>query len=419
MKNLVYVQILVLFIYLLVMIFYFMKIAKSKSVRIASFNSVILFSLVTVLVYASYVMLTPPVLSLKGNEMVTVNVFDDYIDEGYQLVYPGKSLKVSIENHVDSNKIGVYDVKYSINYHNKKVAVTRKVQVVDDEKPTIKLNGANEVTIVQGTKYKEAGYVAEDNYDGDITNKVKVTDNIKDELGSYEVIYTVKDSSGNTYSTKRIVNRIIANNGVIYLTFDDGPSSTTPKILDILKKENIKATFFIVNYSSGYEDIIKRIVKEGHTIALHSYTHNYKLIYSSEEAYFDDLLKLKAKVKETTGIDTNIIRFPGGSSNTISMFNEGIMTRLVKEVKDKGFHYFDWNVDCGDAGGARTSIDVYNNVMNNLSIKRSNVVLMHDFGNNNKTLNALESIIEDSKAKGYSFSKITYDTPMVVHSVSN
>ena len=229
----------------------------------------------------------------------------------------------------------------------------------------------------------------------------------------------MEDSSGNIYSTKRKVKRIKSNKGIIYLTFDDGPSGTTSKVLDILKSENIKATFFVVNFSSGYEPVIKRIANEGHTIALHSYTHNYKLIYSSKNAYFDDLNKLKNKVKSVTGVDSYILRFPGGSSNTISNFNKGIMTLLTKKVKEQGYHYFDWNVDSRDAGGAKNSDAVYNNVMKNLNPNRNNVVLMHDFANNNKTVEALERIIKDAKNKGYKFSNITYNTPMVTHGVNN
>ena len=113
------------------------------------------------------------------------------------------------------------------------------------------------------------------------------------------------------------------------------------------------------------------------------------------------------------------MRFPGGSSNTVSSFNKGIMSTLVKSVKGRGFHYFDWNVDSRDAGVARNKTEVYNNVINGLSKNRSNVVLMHDAGSNIKTLEALPEMIKTMKNRGYTFSKITYDTPMVVHFVNN
>ena len=417
MNGIVYL--LIIFVCAIVVCLCYLNTRKIKLTNKLIFNFILIVLLIISSIYIIHSVTLKPILSLNGNKIVTINVFNDYVDEGYSVTNLNKKMKVIMNSDVNTNVIGIYDVKYSINYNKKEISAIRKVKVVDEEKPAIKLKGKNEITLIQGIEYKEPGYTAEDNYDGDITNEVVVTDNIKDEVGEYEVIYTVKDSSGNTYFTKRKVNRISGNNGVVYLTFDDGPSGITPKVLDILKKENVKATFFIVNYSTIYDDIVKRIIEEGHTIGLHSYTHNYKLVYSSEEAYFNDLEKLKTKVKQTTGFDSNIIRFPGGSSNTISRFNNGIMTRLVKMVKEDGFHYFDWNVDSGDAGGARNSTDVYNNVINNLNIKRNNVVLMHDLGNNLKTLNALESIIKDAKAKGYSFDKITYDTPMVVHGVNN
>lgn len=419
MNMMLYIMISIILVYVVIMFFSVLKILKKKSIKKIILFDIISFIVLLGIMFICYYSNNIPTIKLRGDKIVKINVFDNYVDAGYDVINSSKNMKVTVENNVDSDKVGIYDVEYTIKHFNKEIKEVRKVQVVDEEKPTIKLLGETVITLGIDSKYNESGYTASDNYDGDITKKVKVTDNIKDEIGKYEVIYTVEDSSGNVFSTKRIINKINDNNGVIYLTFDDGPSSATSKILDILKENNVKATFFIVNYSKWYEDVVKRIVDEGHTIALHSYTHNYKLIYSSEEAYFDDLLKLKSKVKETTGIDANIIRFPGGSSNTVSKFNKGIMTRLVKKVKEEGFHYFDWNVDSKDAGGAKDSSDVYNNVMNNLNKNRNNVVLMHDLGHNIKTINALTSIIKDSKSKGYTFSKITYDTPMVVHGVNN
>ena len=133
----------------------------------------------------------------------------------------------------------------------------------------------------------------------------------------------------------------------------------------------------------------------------------------------DNIIKLQEKIKTTTGYNATITRFPGGSSNTVSKYNPGIMTTLSKEVLARGYKYFDWNVSSGDAGGAKTKDDVYNNVTKALRKDRANVVLMHDFNGNYKTLNALEDIIDFGLKNGYTFSKITEDTPMVTHSVSN
>lgn len=420
--NWLYVGIYVLVILLLVLLISFIFISKKVSIKIVVFSAIVIFTLLLFAGYYGYKILKKPILKINGDEIVNISVFDKYNDEGFEVVHQDATKLrklVKVDNTVNTNKVGKYEVNYSLSYLGKDIYATRIVNVIDEISPTIELKGNSEITLSRGIEYVEQGYTASDNYDGDITDKVKVESNILDEVGKYEILYSVEDSSGNNYSIKRIVNRLNNNNGVIYLTFDDGPSSNTTKILDILKNENIKATFFIVNYSPSYESIIQRIVNEGHTIALHSYTHDYKIIYASEEAYFNDLISLKNKVKNTTGLDTNIIRFPGGSSNTISSFNNGIMSRLVKAVKEQGYHYFDWNVDSRDAGVAKNSTEVYNNVMKGLIPNRSNVVLMHDLGYNVKTVEALKKIIEDSRNKGYSFAKITDDTPMITHRVNN
>ena len=419
MDGLLIFEIVILFIYFVIFVLSVVAIKKKKNIKKILLVSIFFVFVTTAIEQVVYYKFTVPILNIKGERIVEINVFSDYKDEGYELEHPNKDLNVHVDSNVNTEKVGIYDVIYSVNHMNDKISKTRKVKVVDNEKPTIELIGSDEILLLEDSIYEESGCKANDNYDKDITDKVKITNNIKNDIGEYEVIYTVSDSSGNTYSIKRKVKRIKSNTGIIYLTFDDGPSSTTSKILDILKKENVKATFFVVNFNSGYEQVIKRIVNEGHTIALHSYTHNYKLIYSSENAYYDDLLKLREKVKDVTGVESNIIRFPGGSSNTVSMFNKGIMSILTKSVKEKGYNYFDWNVDSRDAGGARNSTEVYNNVMKNLNKNRNNIVLMHDSHNNNKTVDALERIIIDAKNNGYRFSNITMNTPMVTHGVNN
>ena len=209
--------------------------------------------------------------------------------------------------------------------------------------------------------------------------------------------------------------------GVIYLTFDDGPSaSITPKVLDILKKENVKATFFVLNYSKANEKLIKRIVNEGHTIGIHGYSHVYSKIYKSKTAFLNNVYSLQEKIEKLTGVKTKYMRFPGGSSNTVSRhYSKGIMSRLVGEMLGRGFRYYDWNVSSGDAGGAKTSNDVYRNVTKNLSKKRGNMILCHDFSGNTKTLNALPKIIKYAKKNGYTFKAIDDGTPLYMHPVNN
>lgn len=361
-----------------------------------------------------------PELKLLGKKEINLSLNEKYTDPGYKIVPNNKKYKVVIDNNIDENKTGSYEVKYSLQVKNKIINKVRKVNVIDNISPKITLKGSNNIKLYESSDYEEPGFIAFDNYDGDITKNVIVQNDIKGEIGDYKITYIVEDSSGNKTMVTRNVKILDKkkNIGTIYLTFDDGPSNNTSKILDILKQEDIKATFFLVNFNSSYNPVVKRIYDEGHSIGIHSYTHNYKLIYSSVSAYFDDLNKMNDKIKTITGSDTKLLRFPGGSSNTISSFNKGIMTTLVKEVTNAGYHYFDWNVDSSDAWSARNSNDVYNNVINNLK-KGTNIVLMHDLSSNEKTVNVLEKIIKDAKEKGYIFANITMNTKEIHHGINN
>lgn len=210
------------------------------------------------------------------------------------------------------------------------------------------------------------------------------------------------------------------NKSYAYLTFDDGPSQITNQILDILKENNVKATFFIIHSGNYNKTTLQREVREGHTIGLHAYDHNYAIAYKDDNSYLDGIDRLRAKIKADTGVDSHYIRFPGGSSNTISKrYSKGIMSRITKIAKQRGYKYFDWNVDDDDAGSAKTSDDCYNNVIKELRPNRSNIVLMHDFGTNKKILGALPRIIDYCKKNGYIMLPINDNTPEIHHGISN
>lgn len=181
----------------------------------------------------------------------------------------------------------------------------------------------------------------------------------------------------------------------VYLTFDDGPSSNTPAILDILDRYGVKATFFVIN-SGANNKYMKDIVDRGHQIALHSYSHDYSKIYASDADYFDDLQKISDLVKEQTGVETNIIRFPGGKKNTVSKsYSKGIMTRLASSVTEKGYVYFDWNCANNDATGKPTTVESQVQACGQYPKSAQNiVVLMHDVTNKKVTVQALPKIIE-------------------------
>ena len=225
-------------------------------------------------------------------------------------------------------------------------------------------------------------------------------------------------SKNHTYQCDLTVTKRIKS--VIYLTFDDGPNSyTTPKILNILKKNHVKATFFELRPASYDYHLTKRVIDEGHTLALHGFQHKYDIIYKSEKVYHENLDKLRDLFFHKFGVWCTVSRFPGGSSNTVSRYTPGIMTKLTRDLESFGYHYFDWNVDSGDAGGARTASEEFRNVKRELVKGRANVVLMHDYADNNKTIRALDDIIRYGKKHGYTFLPITASTDQVHHEVNN
>ena len=366
---------------------------------------------------------TPPELDLIGNLEIN-NCSKSYQEEGYAAFdnYDG-DLTQKVEKEIKDGKI-IYKVKDSSNNITTK---ERTFSNIDKEGPVIKLKGSS-VNLKINNKYVEQGYTVTDNCDDDLTSKVEITNNINiNKEGTYEVIYKVKDKSGNeskkvrkvtVYTPKKCFFSVSNGKpGVIYLTFDDGPSTkNTARLLDILKEENVKATFFLTD-KTNTDYLIKRMYDEGHTIGLHTASHNYKYIYSSTTNFIKDIEKIQEKVARITGEKSSIIRFPGGSSNTVSSFNPGIMCTLSNMIIEKGYHYFDWNVSSGDAGSKRSKKNTYRNVTNNLSKNRANVVLMHDIYDS--TVDAVKDIIKYGKDNGYTFEKITMDTEMYTHYVNN
>lgn len=191
----------------------------------------------------------------------------------------------------------------------------------------------------------------------------------------------------------------------IWLTFDDGPSANTEKVLDILDRYGVKATFFVTDEEPQYAYLIKEAYDRGNTIGLHSYTHEYS-IYASEDAFFNDLDQIGAVVKDQIGYVPCFIRFPGGASNTVSAkYCKGIMTKLTQDVQARGYQYFDWNISCGDGAAGHTADELaayatddadYSNVM----------LLMHDSAGHEATVDALPAIIEHYQQEGYTFMAI-------------
>ena len=300
----------------------------------------------------------------------------------------------------------------------------REIPEYDFLPPELTLLGDAELTIYAGTRFEDPGCSAFDNVDGDISGSIGIEGEVVwYRKGTYTLTYSVTDSFGNTAKLQRAVHvaarprteTVHPGNKVIYLTFDDGPGPYTGKLLDILDSYDVKATFFVVD--TGHYDVMRRIVREGHSIAIHTMTHNYGQIYASEEAYFADLLGMQALIEEQTGVKTWLMRFPGGSSNTVSRFNEGIMTRLTAAVEDAGFHYFDWNVDSEDAGGARKPGTVYENVTAGAAKNGVSVVLQHDI--HPYSVEAVEDILIWGYENGYTFLPLAPDSPPMHHGLNN
>lgn len=178
----------------------------------------------------------------------------------------------------------------------------------------------------------------------------------------------------------------------VYLTFDGGPDENTGKILDVLKKCGVKATFFVVgDDSEDMQPIYRRIVEEGHTLGMHSFSNKYSTIYASTEAFEQDYDKLSSYLKEVTGTDSLYYRFPGGSSNEISNVN---MAEFVRVLNEKGITYFDWNVSAGDTSSDYTVEDVVTNVTEGVKRYKTSVVLLHDGDDKSTTAEALEPLIQ-------------------------
>ena len=430
-----------------------------------------------------------PKITLKGSTTVTLNYKEMYKEEGYKakILFKDVTNRVKVNGKINSKKLGNYKIEYTINYHGLKNKTTRYVEVKDLEAPVIKLTGGNPNSVCPGTKYKEEGFTATDNYDGDLTKKVEVrneedyvtytvhdkagnvtvvkrklvyedktppevktngdikvavggkvsptytatdncdgdiTKNVKKEgsfdtnkEGTYTLKYTVSDKAGNkAEAIQKITIYKPAAPGTIYLTFDDGPQSgTTNVILDILKEEGVPATFFITN--KGDDSLVQREFNEGHTVAIHTASHDYAVVYSSVDAYWNDLNIVQNRIKRITGSETRLVRFPGGSSNTVSCkYSFDIMTTLTNDLINKGYKYYDWNISSGDAGSTTSPDGVYNIVVSQLSHDRVNMVLMHDI--KWYTRDALRRIIQYGKNNGYTFERITDETPMIRHSVN-
>ncbi|MGM9869769.1 MAG: polysaccharide deacetylase family protein [Muribaculaceae bacterium] len=225
--------------------------------------------------------------------------------------------------------------------------------------------------------------------------------------GIYNVVYAATDSAHNVTTVTEQLRVVGKDEKIIYLTFDDGPSVCTDDILRILKEENVKATFFVTAQFTPYLSKLTDISRDGHEVAIHTYSHNFKM-YQSIENYFDDLNKIKEVIIKYTGKSPRIMRHPGGSSNTIfKKYNRDpqFMDRLCVALLDSGYQFVDWNLDSRDASGNNVPV----NVLVRSACQTSHHIqclLMHDTGAKRTTVQALPQIIRFFKQQGYEFGVI-------------
>ena len=448
-------------------------------------TAIILIAFISLLV-----VIAQPIIILKGDKEIELNYNEEYVEPGYTALFilKDKTKDVKITNNIDNTKVGSYEVAYTITIGKFKLVEKRIVNIVDKEKPIIELIGNSYAC--PNKEYNEEGYVATDNYDGDITDKVvvikgekeiiytvkdssdnktsvtrnieykdiekptiklngdetitintngtfndpgvEVNDNCDENLqvstsgtvntsvaGTYQLTYTVSDASGNIESitrTVKVVDPLRDGAGkVIYLTFDDGPGAYTEQILNTLDKYGAKATFFVTNQFPAYAHLISEEARRGHAVAVHTYTHSYDVVYQSVDAYINDFNRMNEIIKERTGNYSNIFRFPGGSSNTVHCSrNPGVVSAIANEMHNRGYEYFDWNLSSGDAGGYPTSTSVYNTVVNGVSHCSNCVVLMHDI--KSATANALDSMLANLSSRGYTFATLSKNSPTTHHS---
>jgi peptidoglycan/xylan/chitin deacetylase (PgdA/CDA1 family) len=200
--------------------------------------------------------------------------------------------------------------------------------------------------------------------------------------------------------------RFFTRDKTVYLTFDDGPAAYTERVLDILKEKNIKASFFIVGDSVARlgekgKALLSRMTDEGHTIGVHCNTHVYDRIYASVEAFLDDFNKAHTLIKETTGVNADIFRFPGGSVNN---HNGKIRTELIDEMTRRGFTYYDWNASTGDTARNVNNESALRNATKKAGKSNRVIILMHD--TKEVSVRALPGIIDTYASMGYGFERL-------------
>lgn len=286
--------------------------------------------------------------------------------------------------------------------------------------PVFRVKGSSTTYVTLNSKYKDEGILNQDGCGNNLKEEVVTSGSVDtSKTGTYKITYKVGDRTltRNVVVYKpNISNNTSNKNKVIYLTFDDGPGQYTQKVLNTLNKYGVKATFFVTHQFSSYVPLIKKEHEAGHSVAVHSYTHEWN-VYKSVDAYVKDFNKMNADIEKYTGSKSKLFRFPGGSSNTISRkYAKGVVKAIASKMTSDGYVYFDWDVDSGDAAGASRS-KIYSNVVNGVARCKQCVVLMHDIKPN--TVNELDNILKTLTSKGYKFGTLNTSSPTAHQKIVN
>ncbi|MBP3880871.1 MAG: polysaccharide deacetylase family protein [Lachnospiraceae bacterium] len=414
---------------------------------------------------------TPPVIELKHIDDYYTLPHHAYEEEGF----------TATDNHdgditskvVSEEKDGHVYYTVSDQYGNKATA-DREIFYDDRNAPVFSFPSGEEGFLFQGQTWED-DVQAEDDADGDVSDRVKSEGSVDTgKVGTYIITYTVSDEWGNVAKKNRYVtvkrvpvtadeaaaaavitpvsaqaaaNANTAANAapdttanaaagagaaaaqtakpatadpkkIIYLTFDDGPGKYTEELLKILDDHKVLATFFVTAAYKDYQDLIGKEYNAGHSVGVHTATHEYSEIYASTDAYWEDFNKMQDIIQEQTGCRTDIFRFPGGASNTVSAnYSKGIMTELARQSAEKGYIYVDWNVTSGDAGDTTDSEVLYQNMMKGIHTYENSFILCHDI--KDFTIATMDRFITDALKEGYTFLPITSESRTCHHGINN
>ena len=363
----------------------------------------------------------PPVITLKSKEDYEPDWFTGYEEEGFEA---WDQVDGDLTEQVEREDLGG-QIEYRVkDAAGNAAVVVREIPAVAP--PELTLIGGEELSVEASVDFEDPGFTALSGSGEDLSEYVKVEGEVVPYLaGEYELVYTIENQAGETVSVTRTVTitprevpaTVQPDERTIYLTFDDGPGPYTDRLLSVLAAYNVKATFFITGQYPDYEDMIAKEFAAGHSVGIHSVLHDYYAIYASEQDFYDDFYATQAIIYRQTGEYSRLCRFPGGSSNTVSRFNPGIMSRLTVSVRNLGYQYFDWDVDSGDMGGTKTTAGVVENVIDGCTGRKSTIVLQHDV--KDYSVAAVEQIILWGLRNGYTFRALDLTSPPAHHPVNN